>query len=206
MLTSRDTPPPLLCSLSTSDQASLPSRDTTPATPVSIGSEPRRRSDTALESLRWFQRPPEPAKPTTKLCVDSSLAGPDLDENTFPLFGASPQDHFMAVGAAPDDSLHNKTRHTSTSPRGNQPSDLTAALRRTADSGTPQIRPPTMDGSRSSLAVPEPSDMSRFENGARPISVKGRPMDKNRRESLAQSLGMGMSWGGASVGSWIRDE
>lgn len=61
------------------------------------------------------------------------------------------------------------------------------------------MRPP-------SLAVPETSDMSRFENGARPISMKGRAMDRNRRESLAQSLGMGMSWGGASVGSWIRDE
>lgn len=36
--------------------------------------------------------------------------------------------------------------------------------------------------------------------------MKGRPMDRNRRESLAQSLGMGMSWGGASVGSWIRDD
>ena len=47
--------------------------------------------------------------------------------------------------------------------------------------------------------------MSRFENGARPISVKGRPAN-NRRESLAQSIGMGMSWGGVSVGSWIRDE
>lgn len=45
------------------------------------------------------------------------------------------------------------------------------------------------------------------EGGARPISVKGRPNnDKMRRESLAQSLGTGMSWGGVSVNSWIRDE
>lgn len=46
------------------------------------------------------------------------------------------------------------------------------------------------------------------ESGARPISVKGRPNqnDKMRRESLAQSLGTGMSWGGVSVNSWIRDE
>lgn len=42
---------------------------------------------------------------------------------------------------------------------------------------------------------------------AKPISVnnpnrEGRP----RRESLAGSLVAGMSWGGISVGSWIRDE
>ncbi|EON69453.1 hypothetical protein W97_08713 [Coniosporium apollinis CBS 100218] len=39
-------------------------------------------------------------------------------------------------------------------------------------------------------------------SGARPISVK----DRQRRESQAGSLSNGMSWGGISVGSWIRDD
>jgi len=206
MFSSRDTPPPLLHSSSVSDRASLPSRDTTPATPVSVGSDPTQRSDTAFDSTRWFQRPPQTAKSTTSLCVDSSLVGPDFDENTFPLFGATPRDRSMAAGPTPDDSFTNTIRHTSTSPRGNQLSDLTAALKGNTDRGASSARPLAMEGSRQSLAVPESSDTSRFENGARPITMKGRPMDRNRRESLAQSLGMGMSWGGASVGSWIRDE
>jgi transcription factor SFP1 len=45
-----------------------------------------------------------------------------------------------------------------------------------------------------------------WNNGAKPISVGGATRDKTRRESVAQSLTGGMSWGGISVGSWIRDE
>jgi transcription factor SFP1 len=43
-----------------------------------------------------------------------------------------------------------------------------------------------------------------YGNGARPISMKDRP----RRESNngMGSFAGGMSWGGVSVGSWIRDE
>ena len=42
---------------------------------------------------------------------------------------------------------------------------------------------------------------------AQPISMQSASNQyKPRRESLAGSMVTGMSWGGNSVGSWIRDE
>ncbi|KAG9241149.1 hypothetical protein BJ878DRAFT_428766 [Calycina marina] len=45
-------------------------------------------------------------------------------------------------------------------------------------------------------------------SGAKPISMNNpnRHNENRRRESLAGSLVGGMSWGGVSVGSWIRDD
>ena len=44
-------------------------------------------------------------------------------------------------------------------------------------------------------------------SAAQPISMQSASnQNKPRRESLAGSMVTGMSWGGASVGSWIRDE
>ena len=199
MLDIRISPPFLLHSPSPSDHTSPSSRDTTPATPNnSAGPLPGKQPGFAtlpVLSRHSFNR--------ANFEVDSSLVTPDFDETTFPLFGASPGDRSMAVAAAPDRNFNN--REASTATRGNQPSGLTAGLKREDSGENTKYRAPTMEFHRPSLAVPESSDMSRFENGARPISMKGRAMDK-RRESLAQSIGMGMSWGGASVGSWIRDE
>lgn len=42
--------------------------------------------------------------------------------------------------------------------------------------------------------------------GARPISMESANRERPRRESQAGSMMGGMSWGGVSVGSWIRDE
>lgn len=201
MLDLRVSPPPLLTSTSISDQESSSSRDATPETPVAAD----KPSPGKQSVLPLFQRQPYAPKPTTSLCLESSLTDLSFDDTSFPLFGAPSSDQSMATFAPPNDN--NVTiRQTSTSPRGNQPSGLTAAFKQEQSNDSGRLAVPNMEGFRPIAMPSEPSDMSRFENGARPISVKGRPMDKNRRESLAQSLGMGMSWGGASVGSFIRDE
>ena len=51
-------------------------------------------------------------------------------------------------------------------------------------------------------SVPMSFNNSFFTSGARPISVKS----KTRRESNSGSYMTGISWGGVSVGSLIRDE
>ena len=43
-------------------------------------------------------------------------------------------------------------------------------------------------------------------SGAQPISMNASNREKSRRESLTGSMLTGLSWGGTSVGSWIRDE
>ena len=65
---------------------------------------------------------------------------------------------------------------------------------------------------RSSNAMSMGSGHSRFGHrdsvsASQPISMgNASAQNKPRRESLAGSMVTGMSWGGASVGSWIRDE
>lgn len=200
-----DSPPPLNHSPSPSDQSQLTSRDTTPVTPSThtLGNKkPDRKSERAFH---WFKKPIDVGRPTTRLCVDSSPLKASFEDASFPLFGASPPTQPMAGAASQADLL---SRQTSTSPRGNQPSTLTSAIQRSNSGANRAADGSTMDTLRPMPQIPQEhsGDMSRFENGARPISMKGRGNDRMRRESLAQSLGTGMSWGGVSVGSFIRDE
>ena len=199
-----DSPPPLHHSPSpTSELSQGPSRDSTPVTPVSTTFPSRRVGKD--RQLPWFKRPIDVGRTTTGLCLDSTLLEPDFDDHSFPLFGASPPSPGMAGTAGP---INIHTRQPSTSPRGNQPSTLTSALQRSASGEHAHFGGQTMDTGR---LAPQPiedpsSDFARYESGARPISVKGKGNAGLRRESVAQSLGGGMSWGGLSVGSWIRDE
>ncbi|KAK6387138.1 uncharacterized protein PV06_07675 [Exophiala oligosperma] len=205
-----ESPPPLHHSPSPSDRSQFTSRDTTPVTPVDSGPSFGRAFGKKPEKtvLPWFKKPIDVGRTTTRLCLDNSLLEPDFDDNTFPTFGASPPIRGMASVANP---LDVSTRQTSTSPRGNQPSNLTSALQRSdseekrrmanAPAETAFNRPmPQMPSNAS-------DDFAKFERGARPIAMKGAHNDRQaRRESIAQSINAGMSWGGISVGSWIRDD
>lgn len=116
----------------------------------------------------------------------------------------------MTGSAAPIDIT---TRQTSVSPPGQQASNLTSALQKAGKAErTGSISHPTGVGISVFKAPPPRKDSigtaaAQWGNGTKPISVSGSNRDKQqRRESLAGSLVGGMSWGGVSVGSWIRDE
>jgi transcription factor SFP1 len=211
MLQYSESPPSLHHSPTTSDKALPSSRESTPLTPLGFCPSASRRSEKDRGKdghLPWFKRPIDVGTPTTSLSIDSPLLEPDFDDHSFPLFGASPPVCSMAGTAAPIDIA---TRQASTSPRGPQCSTLTSALQqRNPDRDARQL-PGASDDRPDELETGKSVNMadgaSLSNNGAKPISMKkGASTDKGRRESVAQSLTGGMSWGGISVGSWIRDE
>lgn len=99
--------------------------------------------------------------------------------------------------------------------RGRHTSNLTSALQSTCGN---EIRPtPAMNisngkgphsgfGRRDSLTTALAASGSHHGSGAQPISMSNANRERPRRESLAGSMVSGMSWGGVSVGSWVRDE
>ncbi|KAJ6110940.1 hypothetical protein N7486_003175 [Penicillium sp. IBT 16267x] len=114
------------------------------------------------------------------------------------------------TGAAPIDIATRQS--TSVSPPGQQASNLTSALQRAGTgerTGSISHHP---SGGLGVFKAPPPRKDSigaanaQWGNGTKPISMSGSARDKGRRESLAGSLVGGMSWGGISVGSWIRDD
>jgi transcription factor SFP1 len=115
----------------------------------------------------------------------------------------------MAQPSPPID-IATPPRFGSNSPQ-NQTSNLTSALRAEAGASRNGDAPPLQHNGaefqRPSLGARNDSlgglGGSFYGSGARPISMKDRP----RRESnTMNSLVNGLSWGGVSVGSWIRDE
>jgi transcription factor SFP1 len=210
MLDYSESPPSLHHSPATSEKALHISRESTPLTPVGFAPSAIRRpeKDRGKDGhLPWFKRPIDVGTPTTSLYLDSPLLEPDFDDHCFPLFGASPPAGSMAGAANPIDIA---TRQASTSPRGPQPSTLTSALLRKPDGDARHLpassgndRPDLLEAGKSMNTM---DGASPWVHGAKPISMRGVPEDKTRRGSMAQSLTAGMSWGGISVGSWIRDE
>lgn len=114
------------------------------------------------------------------------------------------------TGAAPIDIATRQS--TSVSPPGQQASNLTSALQKAGTgerTGSISHHP---SGGLGVFKAPPPrkdsigTTSAQWGNGTKPISMTGSARGKDRRESLAGSLVGGMSWGGVSVGSWIRDE
>lgn len=212
MLDYSESPPALLHSPAASERALPTSRESTPLTPVGYGPTTTRRPDKDRgkdSHLPWFKKPIDIGSATTSLFLDSSLLEPDFDDHSFPLFGSSPPARSMAVaGAAPIDIT---PRQSSTSPRGPKSSNLTSALQRVPEVetshlpsfATSQKTSDIVDGGKS---VTMGDGTSSWHTGAKPISVKAHSKETNSQENTAQSVATGMSWGGISVGSWIRDE
>ena len=204
-LDSRDTPPPLHFSPVTSEQERSSTAETTPiGTPKTFETTFRRRSvERERDLLSSYYRKPPGFAGNTSSYVDSALLESDFEDSTFPLFQDS---------SVPD---QNMDMHSAVAPRRHQTSNLTSALQSTSGNET---RPtPAMNissgkgphsgmGHRDSLSSGLAASGSHHGSGTHPISMNSANRERPRRESLAGSMVSGMSWGGISVGSWVRDE
>ncbi|KAH8728273.1 hypothetical protein GQ44DRAFT_747673 [Phaeosphaeriaceae sp. PMI808] len=217
------TPPPLSHSPRDSTAASTPI-----TTPIDQPTSPhfgRPKKDSSASLLHSWHR--KPHELVARQLPDTELLFEDTGDCSFPLFPESPHQHSvsllptMAQTASPID-IQTAPRYASNSPP-NQTSNLTSALREAeanrdattsanpanATTSNPnQLNPNNaFEFQRPSIGDRHPSvtmlGSSFYGNGARPISMKDRP----RRESNNMgSFAGGMSWGGVSVGSWIRDD
>jgi transcription factor SFP1 len=203
-------PPPLHYSPCISDHDRSSTRESTPiSTPIGLGVPFARRPDRGKSHFAWHGKPLGANNHASYF--DSAIIEADHDEDSnFPLFPSSPPDSStMSAQVAPIDIA---TRQTSISPPGQQASNLTTALRKAGNSERPiNVSSPNGGGlgNFKTVAVRKDSigaSMAQWTGGTKPISVSGSNRDRPRRESLAGSLVGGMSWGGVSVGSWIRDE
>lgn len=202
-LDSQDTPPPLHFSPAVSDRERSSTAETTPiGTPRGFGAPLPRKADKEKENwLAWHHK--HSGFGGTSY-VDSTLLDSDFEDTTFPLFNDPAPVLNMATRTTPIDIA---TPSRAASPRGTQTSNLTSALQATSGN---EARPTTaMDMSGTPFkagAVLGGATPASQHSGAQPISMNASNREKPRRESLASSMVTGMSWGGASVGSWIRDE
>lgn len=204
-------PPPLHFSPSTTAECDLIStRDPSPVTtPIGFG-VPSRKPTRETDRDQWSRNPGDTDTTRSSYFDSQFLQTHFPSDSDFPLFAPSPPSSFKMTGsAAPIDIA---TRQTSVSPPGQQASNLTSALQNAGKSERTSSISHANGVPISVFKAPPPRKESigaataQWGNGTKPISVSGSNRDKPRRESLAGSLVGGMSWGGVSVGSWIRDE
>jgi transcription factor SFP1 len=180
---------------------------------LSQSSFPRKHERDRDLYFSWHRKGSPGLDGPSNLFADSTILESELDDEAFPLFEAGPAPAYapglgnrhqnMAPGTAPIDI--SQSRHNSHSPRG--ASNLTNALQ--AENGGDMAPTAPMNiGGRGQGGRSDSISMS----GLTPQFSKGVPIaggggrSQPRRESLAGSMMNGMSWGGVSMNSWVRDE
>lgn len=212
-LDSHETPPPLCHSPRESTAASTPI-----STPVQQPASPhfgRFKKDSSAQLFPTWHR--KPHELVARRLPEADALFEDAGDCSFSLFPESIQQHSslrdMAKTASPID-IQTPSRFGSNSPQ-NQTSNLTSALREAEANRHLQPTPNQLNPNGFEFANTRPAMGERHgsnsmlgssfygNSAARPILMKDRP----RRESNNMgSFAGGMSWGGVSVGSWIRDE
>ena len=187
-----------------SDRERSSTAETTPiGTPRGFSTGFPRKAEKEKESLFSWHHKHGGFASSNSSYVDSTLLESDFEDSTFPLFD-DPSDHLdMGSRTTPID-IATSSRHGS--PRS---SNLTSALQTTSgNEARPSSIMDTNEGLNKGIgfAFGGAGSGSQYGSGAQPISVNASNREKPRRESLASSIVTGMSWGGTSVGSWIRDE
>ena len=218
-LDSRETPPPLHLSPVLSDLGRSSTAETTPlGTPRGFsGAYPRRLEKDKDNFFSWHRKATDVFAGSSNAYADSTLLESDLEDSTFPLFSDPTGATNMTTGTVSPIDIASPSQNGSVSPRVHHTSNLTTALQSTSGN---EARPTTAVnigncntkglsggfGHRDSIGGGTSIPGSHFGSGAQPISMTSSNREKSRRESIAGSLVGGMSWGGVSVGSWIRDE
>lgn len=188
-----------------SDRERSSTAETTPiGTPRGFGAALPRKADREKEKENWLAWHHRHSGFGVSSYVDSTLLESDFEDTTFPLFNEPPPMLTMGSRTTPIDITSSSRAD---SPRNTQTSNLTSALQSTSGN---DVRPATvMDMSGTpfrgfgGFGGTTPGSQ---HSGAQPISMNASNREKSRRESLAGSMLTGLSWGGNSVGSWIRDE
>lgn len=212
-LDSRETPPPLHYSPTLSDVDRVSPHETTPvSTPGAYGLSsvyPRKAEREKDLRYSWHHRASPAFGGPSSLYLDSTLLDPDFEDSTFPLFEQRPSD----VMAANSSAIGIAMQHNNNSAPRQQTSNLTSALQSNSGLGQrPLHESNNPNNTTKSGATGRHDSISmagltpQYGSGAQPISVGGPGRSQPRRESGAGSMMGGMSWGGVSMNSWVRDE